>query len=351
MDCAQGACIVSLQPSFIRVELARFVGIPQMVIVGLPAKVATEAKERLVAIVKTLGVKLPHCRFVFSLSPVCPARYGSSLDLAMMVALLNSLGVLRKNCGITERQLWLGELRLDGTVCSTAGLPVLIEAAAQLGYREVWCSSQSRPQLTMIDFGINIHFIDHIADLVCVSSNQKKKSSPTLVLPGPSNLFPKLSRPNLQPNPDWQVLLSQPMVQKVLLVAAAGWHHTVLVGPPGLGKTTVAALLIELLPPLQRDELTQVIKVRSLFNDNQAIVAQRVCVHVTPQSTVSGLLGSVKLGCLGSASKAHKGVLFLDELLHFPTQILDALRDPLEFGTVALQSVICSFLPIFCLLG
>lgn len=337
MDFAQGACIVSLQPSFVRVELARFVGIPQIVIVGLPTQVASETKERLVAIAKTLGIKLPHCRFVFSLSPPCQVRSGAGLDLALLVTLFHSLGVLRKDIVLHERQLWLGALRLDGTVCSTIGIPVLIEAAAQLGYSEVWCSNLYRPLFEEIEFGIRIHFIDHVADLVSLPSSHCKKQLKHIVTSTPSQTLKTKHRQNELPDPDWQVLLSQPMVQKALLIAAAGWHHTLLIGPPGLGKTTVAALLIKLLPTLQPDELLQVLKVRSLLDDSLDKVTQRMCVHVSAQTTITSLFGSLKSGRLGAVTKAHKGVLFLDELLHFPTQVLDALRDPLELGTVALQ--------------
>lgn len=318
MNFAQGACITALQPSFIRVELARFVGIPQMVVVGLPTKAISEAKERLIAIVKSLGIKLPHCRFLFNLYPVSTTKHGSGLDLPMLVALLSSLGVLKREIVISERQLWLGELRLDGTICPITGIPFMLEAAAQLGYEEVWCSSQCQNQFSQIEYGVRIRTINHISELVNLDENQRRKLNRNQIFPQKITSVQLSQQNQLElPSTDWQVLLSQPMVEKALLIAAAGWHHTLLVGPPGLGKTTVAALLIELLPALQSDELSQVVKVQSLVNSNQNSTLRRSCIQVNAQSTMTNLIGSAKQNYLGAVSRAHKGVLFLDEVSEF----------------------------------
>jgi len=257
----------------------------------------------------------------------------------MLVALLSSLGALKSTIIVSERQLWLGELRLDGTVCPIIGMPVILEAAARLGYKEVWCSDQCLNQLAQQDYGVKICTINHISELVNQDACHRSKLNGNLAPPQKTSTS-QLSETGLQalPSHDWQVLLSQPMVEKALLIAAAGWHHTLLVGPPGLGKTTVAALLIELLPALQPDELAQVIKVRSLVSGNQDSGLRRSCIQVNAYSTMTNLIGNAKQNCLGAVSRAHKGVLFLDELLHFPAQQLDALRDPLELGEIVLQN-------------
>lgn len=352
MVFAQGAEIICLQSRFTRVELARFVGIPQMIVVGLPAKAGTAAKERLVAILKTVGVRLPHCRFVFNLFPALPTQVGQSLDLAMMVTVLASLGILRKDIILSDYHLWLGELRLDGTVAPPFGLPVILEAATKLGYREVWCSDQCRDQLAIFKYDLVIHTIHSVVELISPAAvrTEKLTSKAESVIHTSRAQSTHLTASST-PQPDWQILLSQPLLEKAMLVAAAGWHHTVLIGPPGLGKTTIAALLIELLPSLQPTEQAEVARIRSLSQITQIVTSARCCMQATAQTTMTDLLGSVKQNSLGLVSRAHCGVLFFDELLHLPGKLLDALRDPLETGAVMLPNSMLRFPAQFLFIG
>lgn len=352
MHSAFGACIHSLQPCFVRVELARFVGMPQMVVVGLPTKAISEAKERLISVIRMCGIKLPHCRFVFNLHPAGLVKQGLSLDLPMVVVLLRTLGVLKREIQLSDKQVWIGELMLDGSVCTVSGMPIMIEAAGSQGFCEVWCNDSYLRKAGDIQYGIAIRSISKITDLIEPSAITHLRRSLTTTQRGEEKaLRTNEVAPTVSQQSDWHILLSQPLLVRLLLIAAAGWHHTLLVGPPGLGKTTVASLLVELLPSLQPIEIAEVIKIRSLSDEKQYISKQRTAVRITPYSTAVEIIGNPKHNSVGVISQAHRGVLFVDELLSMPSKTLELLREPLESGQFLMSDLGTSFPAEFLFVG
>lgn len=343
-----GAQVTSLQPSFVRVELVRFAGIPQMVIIGLPSKTASDLREKIIAVTKANHILLPHCRFVFNLSSTCTVKYATNLDLPILISLLSMLGELKQDLGDIDQQLWLGELCLDGGINATFGAPIIAEHAMRHGYRDVWCSSQAQQQLASFDHGMTAHGVNHISELL--------RRSPTQLGSHAHNRKPPISTNRshamvtaVNPGDDWQVLLSLPTIERAMLIAASGWHHVVLIGPPGLGKTTVASLLVDILPKLQPNEFAQVLKIRSLNNNEDS--DKRCCVPVSFQTSASVLMGNLKHNEIGLVSQAHKGVLFFDELIHFSSHLLELLKEPLECGQVTLPNSTLRYPADFLFIG
>ncbi|MCF8476921.1 MAG: YifB family Mg chelatase-like AAA ATPase [Pseudolabrys sp.] len=316
---------IDARPVDVQVQVAP--GLPAFNIVGLPDKAVSEAKERVRAALIASGLALPARRITVNLAPADMPKEGSHYDLPIALGLMAAIGALPADAvaGFTV----LGELGLDGSIASVAGvLPAAIGANARgqglicpqiCGPEAAWAS----PEIEIVAAQSLIQLANHFRG--------------TQVLTRPS---PKIREIDSLPL-DLSDIKGQESAKRALEIAAAGGHNLLMVGPPGSGKSMLAARLPSILPPLSPSELLEVSMIASVAGEIEggALTNRRPFRSPHHSASMPALVGGGFRARPGEISLAHNGVLFLDEMPEFPAQVLDSLRQPLETGEVAIARV------------
>lgn len=288
-------------------------------IVGLPDKAVAESKERVRAALAAIGLALPPKRITVNLSPADMPKEGSHFDLPIALGLMAAMGVL----GIEDvaRLLALGELGLDGKIGPVPGvLPAALSASARdlalacpavQGGEAAWAG-----ELDILAAGDLLALINHL------------KGSQMLARPEA-----KLADDEAPP-PDLKEIKGQETAKRALEIAAAGGHNLLMVGPPGAGKSMLAARLPSILPPLTPEEALETSMIASVAGqlDGGAIRRNRPFRNPHHSASMPALIGGGTRAKPGEVSLAHMGVLFLDELPEFARAAIEGLRQPLEAG-------------------
>ncbi len=299
-------------------------GLPAFNIVGLPDKAVSEAKERVRAALVASGLALPARRITVNLAPADLPKEGSHYDLPIALGLMAAIGAIPHDAlaGFTV----LGELGLDGTIAAVAGaLPAAIGANARgeglicpaaCGPEAAWAS----PEMEITAAGSLVQLANHF------------KGTQVLTRPRPG--VREMSGGML----DLADIKGQESAKRALEVAAAGGHNLLMAGPPGAGKSMLAARLPSILPPLSPAELLEVSMIASVAGEiaDGALTDRRPFRSPHHSASMAALVGGGLRARPGEVSLAHNGVLFLDELPEFEPRVLDALRQPLETGEVAI---------------
>ncbi|HEY5880835.1 MAG TPA: YifB family Mg chelatase-like AAA ATPase [Nakamurella sp.] len=311
----------------VTVEADLSAGLPGTAVIGLPDPAIIQSRDRIRAAILNSGHRWPDRRITLALSPAGLRKSGAGYDIALAVAVLAASGVLPgRAAGDT---VLVGELGLDGAMRPVRGvLPALLAARAAGRTRAVVpLGNLSEAALAT---GMTVWGAPTLADLVSSlrGENHCMVEGVAPVPAGPPEL------------PDLADVLGQPEARLALEIAAAGGHHLAMIGPPGAGKTMLASRLPGVLPPLddqQSLEVTAVHSVAGLLADGTPLITHPQFVdphHTASQAAIiGGGSGHIRPG---SVSLAHCGVLFLDEAPEFGRKALDALRQPLEEGTVVL---------------
>jgi magnesium chelatase family protein len=295
-------------------------GHPKLFLVGLPDKAVKEAGERVRAALVASGLGLPAKRITINLAPADLPKEGSHYDLPIALALMAAMGAIPRDA--LESHVVLGELALDGRLTPVAGvLPAAI--AAQGRGMGLICPAPSGPEAAWAGEEIDIVAPESLLALVnhLTGHQMTPRPSPKRWLPG--------SAP-----PDLADVRGQDVARRALEVAAAGGHNMLMIGPPGAGKSMLAARLPSILPPLNPRELLDVSMIQSIAGElaGGAISDRRPFRAPHHSASMAALVGGGLRVRPGEVSLAHNGVLFLDELPEFAPQVLDSLRQPLESG-------------------
>jgi magnesium chelatase family protein len=310
----------------IRVEVDVHRGLPNFQIVGLPDTAVREARERVRAATVNCGFEFPLQRITASLAPADLRKAGPAIDLALATALLGAAGELK----IAPLAGWslVGELALDGTVRPVRGALAMAEEAREQGRRGVIVPAANGPEAALAD-GITVLTVEHFGELACLEKGE---------IPG--RVATPAAPKGIEDLPDLADLRGQDHLRRAVEIAAAGGHGLLMVGPPGAGKSLAARRLPSVLPPLAGEEVLEVARIASAcgVGDGQISSARP---FRAPHHTVSaaGLVGGGSPPRPGEITLAHRGVLFLDELCEFSRSSLEALREPLESGTVTISRV------------
>jgi magnesium chelatase family protein len=324
---AKSIALIGMEATIVEIEAWIGPGLPRTVIVGLPDTALYESRDRCKAAVASTGLAWPGQVVTINLTPATLPKAGSHYDLGIAAAVLAAHRIVSPV--LLEDLVILGELGLDGRVHAVRGvLPALICAYRRGITRAVVPASQMR-EAGLVE-GMTVSPVASLADLIALLNGD-----PT---PPVSAAPPEAPEPSAIGD-DLSDVIGLRTEKWALEVAAAGRHHLYFHGPPGVGKTLLASRLPTILPDLTVSEALEVASIHSLL-EPAAITGLPVRPpYSDPHHTISlaALVGGgARIARPGAVSRAHRGVLFLDEAPEFPAKSLDCLRTPLESGEILL---------------
>lgn len=302
-------------------------GLPAFTIVGLADKAVAESRERVRAALNALGLGLPPKRITVNLAPADLPKVGSHYDLAIALGLMAATGAITSD--MLDDYTVIGELALDASISPVVGaLPAAI--GANRAGRGLICPAACGPEAAWASEDMDILASPHLLNLV-----NHFKGTQALTRPSPALA---LEAGKKETGPDIADIKGQESAKRALEIAAAGGHNLIMVGPPGAGKTMLASRLPTLLPALTAEEMLEVSMIQSLAGEliGGQLSQKRPFRAPHHSATMAALVGGGSKPRPGEVALAHHGVLFLDELPEFSSQVLDSLRQPLENGETSI---------------
>lgn len=325
---------LSGRPVEVEVDVAS--GLPKTVLVGLPDAMINEARDRCRAAVVNSGTAWPDQRVTINLAPSALPKSGSHYDMAIAVAVWAAKGLVCADR--LASSMFLGELALDGRLRAVRGVLPAALAAADAGARTIFVPDVNVSEAELVT-GITVVGVRSLRHVIAILNGEPAPDDPP-VEPLESDGVAGTSM-GADPSLDMADIAGQDEARLSVLVAAAGGHHVLMTGPPGIGKTMLAQRLPGLLPELSMDEslsASAVHSVAGVLSSAEPLLTRPPFVDphhtASAQAIVGGGSRTIRPGAM---SLAHRGVLFMDEAPEFASNVLDALRQPLESGRVVVS--------------
>ncbi|MCM1386309.1 MAG: YifB family Mg chelatase-like AAA ATPase [Bacillus sp. (in: Bacteria)] len=313
----------------IQVEVDASKGLPCFQMVGLLGSEVKEARERVKVALKNAGIPLPPMCINISLSPADLRKEGSLFDLPVAVGILEALGHLPKECA--KNMLIIGELGLNGEVKPVKGVLPIVAKAKEKGITRCLLPEENALQGAVVQ-GMEMIGVSHVEKALRYLRMEEVKRK-AFIPPLTIDVYELFSQKLEESDLDFADVNGQEAVKRAAEVAAAGFHHFLMTGPPGSGKTMIARRMSSVLPPLSLEESMEVSAIYSiagLLPPTEALIKKRPFIAPHHNITKQALTGGGKIPSPGMATLAHRGILFLDEMTEFKRETLDSLRQPLE---------------------
>ena len=314
----------------IEVEVDVINSLPNISIVGLPDNSVNEARERVHSAIKNSGFTFPLGRVVVNLAPADIRKEGTNFDLPIAIGILKEQGI---NIPDDLTTGFIGELSLDGSLRAVNGVLPLVLGLKENGIKTVFVPEENAKEAALVQ-GIKVFGAKHLADVV--GHFEDSPIAETVVDIDKyleENAFTDYSF-------DFKDVKGQQKAKKALEIAAAGGHNLLMSGSPGSGKTMMAKCMASILPPLELKEaleLTKIYSISGLLSPDKPLMTKRPYRPVHHTASPNGIIGGGTNPRPGEITLAHRGVLFLDEMVEFPRNVLEVLRQPLEDGEVVIS--------------
>lgn len=338
--------LVGMECRLVEVEVDLSSGLPCFVMVGKLGAEVKESGERVRIALKNAGITIPPMHISINLSPAGFRKEGTGFDLPIAVGVLTALGRLPAGCG--KDMLILGELGLNGEIRQTKGVLPLAVRAVKEGIRRCLVPAQNEKEAAAAKGmkAAGVSCLEQALEYLRLPEDKRDLCIPPKK-GEPESLFQEcLQREAGEERLDFADVRGQESVKRAALIAAAGFHHMLVIGPPGAGKTMIARRIPTILPPLTLEESLEVSSIYSIAGRlpaGKGLITRRPFLSPHHTVTPAALSGGGRVPGPGIVSLSHRGILFLDELPEFKRQTLDLLRQPLEDKEIQIARTSGSF--------
>ena len=325
------ATVIGLNAYRVDVETDVINSLPGVAIVGLPDAAINEARARVRSAIKNSNLTFPDKKVVINLAPADLKKEGTNFDLPIAV------GILIEECAIESEKTkdygFAGELSLDGSLRGITGVLPIVLGFKEAGIRNVIVPAQNIKEAALVE-DINVYGAETLSDVV--NHFLETPITPTRINSA------KYLEENSQNDflYDFKDVKGQHKAKRAMEIAAAGGHNMLMVGSPGSGKTLMAKCFASILPPLEMEEaieLTKIYSISGLLSADEPLMTKRPFRAVHHTASANGIIGGGTNPKPGEITLAHRGVLFLDEMVEFPRNVLEVLRQPLEDSEIVIS--------------